>query len=42
MKRPVLCLALREDEAALAIGVSVDHFQRHVATELRATYVGGV
>jgi hypothetical protein len=35
-------LALREDEAALAIGISVDHFQRHVATELRTIYVDGV
>jgi len=25
----------------LAIGISVDHFQRHVATELRAIYVDG-
>jgi hypothetical protein len=41
MKRRVPRLALRENEAALAIGISVDHFQR-VATELRAIYVDGV
>src|SRR5215207_11043402 len=42
MTRRVARLALRENEAALAIGISVDHFQRHAATELRAIYVDGV
>jgi hypothetical protein len=42
MTRRVARLALRENQAALAIGISVDHFQRHAATELRAIYVDGV
>ena len=35
-------LALRRDEAAAAIGVSVDHFDAHVRHELRAVRRGRV
>ena len=42
MKRPVPRLALRVDEAAASLGMSVDSFQRHVAGELRTVYVGRV
>jgi len=35
-------LALRRDEAAAAIGVSVDHFDTHVRHELRAVRRGRV
>ena len=34
--------ALRRDEAAAAIGVSVDHFDQHVRHELRAVRRGRV
>jgi len=35
-------LALRREEAASAIGVSVDHFDAHVGHELRAVRRGRV
>lgn len=41
-RRPVPRLALRVEEAAESIGVSVDHFQRHVQGELRCVYSGRV
>jgi excisionase family DNA binding protein len=35
-------LSLRVEEAADALGVSVDTFERHIAAELRVVYVGRV
>jgi hypothetical protein len=35
-------LALRRDEVAAAVGVSVDHFDSHVRHELRAVRRGRV
>jgi excisionase family DNA binding protein len=35
-------LSLRIEEAADALGVSVDTFERHIASELRVVYVGRV
>jgi len=33
-------LALSKSEAAEALGVSVDHFERHILGELRVVYAG--
>jgi excisionase family DNA binding protein len=35
-------LSLRIEEAADALGVSVDTFERHISPELRVVYVGRV
>jgi hypothetical protein len=35
-------LSLRTEEAADALGVSVDTFERHIAPALRVVYVGRV
>jgi excisionase family DNA binding protein len=38
--RPVPRLALSKREAAEALGVSVDHLERHVLEHVRVVYVG--
>lgn len=35
-------LALQRKDAAAALGVGVDTFDRHIRSELRCVYVGGV
>lgn len=35
-------LALNQQEASKALGVSVPHFVSHVRPELKATYIAGV
>jgi predicted DNA-binding transcriptional regulator AlpA len=35
-------LALQRKEAAAALGVAVDTFDRHIRPDLRCVYVGGV
>ena len=40
MARPVPRLALSKREAAEALGISVDHLERHVLEHLRIAYVG--
>lgn len=42
LRRPVPRLSLRAEEAAESLGVSVDHFQRHVQDDLRCVYSGRV
>ena len=37
-----LCLALSQQRAAEAMGVSLSHFKRHVAPDLRCVYSGRV
>ena len=34
-------VALNQQEAAAALGISVNHFKKHVRHKLRATYIGG-
>jgi hypothetical protein len=36
----VPCITLSKAEAAQALGVSVDHFDRHIAASLRCVYSG--
>lgn len=38
----VPCLALQRKEAAAALGIAVDTFDRHVKPTLRAVYLGSV
>lgn len=38
--RPVFRVALTIDEAALALGISRDHLERHVLPDLRVIRVG--
>ncbi len=40
--RPVPRVALTRPEAALALGMSVKHFDRHVKPALRVVYCGGL
>ena len=42
MTARVPCLALQRKEAAEALGIAVDTFDRHVKPVLRAVYVGSV
>lgn len=37
---PVPRVALTREEAAAALGVSVDHFERHVASDVRVIRTG--
>jgi excisionase family DNA binding protein len=39
---PVPRVCLTRDEAAMALGVSLSHFQRHIAPELRTIRSGSV
>jgi len=39
-RREVPRLAFNQQEAAAALGVSVDHFERHVKAELAVVYSG--
>lgn len=39
-ERPIPRLALRAEEAAAALGVSIDHFSRHIRPQLRCVIVG--
>jgi hypothetical protein len=41
-KRQVPRLSLTQNEAAEALGISVDHFERHVKQELPVVCVGGI
>lgn len=41
-RRPFPRVALRREEAADALGVSLDHFERHIAPSLRVVYSGRV
>lgn len=38
--RPIPRVALTRSEAAVALGVSVDHFDRHIRPQLRAVQSG--
>jgi len=40
LRREVPRLAFNQQEAAAALGVSVDHFERHVKAELSVVYSG--
>ena len=40
MKRTVPRVSLNKQEAAEALGMSVDHFERHVQDDLRCVYSG--
>lgn len=40
LRRTVPALALRQDEAADALGMSVDHFERYVKPEIACVYSG--
>jgi hypothetical protein len=42
IKRPLQRLSLNQQEAAEAIGVSVDHFERHIKAELPVVYSGSL
>lgn len=42
MRRPVPRLAFNQQEAAEALGISVDHFERHVKAELSVVYSGSL
>jgi hypothetical protein len=39
-KEPPIRLALSRKEAAAAIGISVDSFERHIQPHLRCNYIG--
>ncbi len=41
-RRDVPCLALNQQEAAVALGMSVDHFERHVKQDLPVVYSGSL
>jgi hypothetical protein len=41
-RREVPRLALNQQEAAEALGISVDHFERHVKEELPVVYSGSL
>jgi hypothetical protein len=38
--RPITRLALSRAEAAAALGVSIDHFERHIQPHLHIVYAG--
>lgn len=40
LRREVPCLALTQQEAAASLGVSVDHFERHIKPQLPVVLVG--
>jgi excisionase family DNA binding protein len=42
IRRPVPRLAFNQQEAAEALGISVDHFERHVKAELPVVYSGSL
>lgn len=42
MRREVPRLAFNQQEAAEALGISVDHFERHVKPELSVVYSGSL
>lgn len=42
MRRAVPRLALNQNEAAEALGMSVDHFERHVKSDLTVVYSGAL
>ena len=41
-RRAVPRLALNQQEAAEALGISVDHFERHVKSDLPVVYSGSL
>jgi Helix-turn-helix domain len=40
IRRDVPCLAFNQQEAAQALGISVDHFERHIKEQLPVVYSG--
>lgn len=42
IRRPVPRLAFNQQEAAEALGISVDHFERHVKAEISVVYSGSL
>jgi hypothetical protein len=42
VKRPIRPIAYRLPEAAASVGVSVDHFNRHVRPHLRVVHSGAL
>jgi excisionase family DNA binding protein len=42
VRRDVPRLAFNQQEAAAALGISVDHFERHVKAELPVVYSGSL
>lgn len=42
IRRPVPRLAFNQQEAAEALGISVDHFERHVKADLPVVYSGAL